>query len=80
MPQQFHFRKCKTLSATHQLLHILAMSPKRFCDFTNQLGCVAGICKTNGVAKELLRFNICLFRSALKTTNSENAIPLSRNA
>ena len=79
-PQQHRFHKSKTVHAKLLLLLIYAIPPKRDCDFANQLGSIAQICKSSDFASEVLRFSNSLFRGAVKTTNSENAIPLGPNA
>ena len=74
------FRKCETVHTKPLLLLISAIPPGRFGDFANQLGGIAQIYKSSDSASEVLRFSNSLFRGALKTTNSENAIPLGPNA
>ena len=70
-PQQNHFHGCTTVHTKCLLLLISAIAPKRFCDFANQLGGIAWICKSSDFAPEVLRFQNSCVRGALKTRLSK---------
>ena len=70
-PQQNHFHGCTTVHTKCLLLLISAIAPRRFCDFANQLGGIAWICKSSDFVSEVLRFQNSLFRGALNTRLSE---------
>ena len=78
--QQHHFHKHKTLHTKYRLLLILAIPPRRFWNFANQLGGLTEIRNSKHFAQRVLHFLKIVFGRRSKNSIFENALPSRRNA